>query len=180
VNGLDAQLAEITTGLFATVANPKAADADRIAAARQVVEFRPDDDAAAGKLLDAITSRTPAPLAVGLLEALAASKAPAIGPTVVAKLPNLPPSARPTALRLVLARPGPTKAFLDAVESGTLRFDMLALDQKTALAAHPDKAIAERAKKLLALGGGLPDPNRQKVIDGLAAVLKTTGDPAIG
>ena len=51
---------------------------------------------------------------------------------------------------------------------------------KTALAAHPEKAIAERAKKLLAQGGGLPDPDRQKVIEGLAAVLKNEGDAAAG
>ena len=99
---------------------------------------------------------------------------------MIAKLSALPPTARPAALRLVLARPEPTRAFLDAVEAGKLRFDLLDLDQKTALAAHPEKAIAERAKKLLAQGGGLPDPNRQKVIEGLAAVLKKPGDAEAG
>ncbi len=178
--GLDAQLAEITKGLLATVADAKAADADRLAAARQVVEFRPDDDAAAAKLLDAIGSQTSPQFAIGLFEALAQSKARNLGPAVIAKLPTLPPTARPAALRLVLARPEPTKAFLDAVEAGKLRFDLLDLDQKTALAAHPDKAIAERAKKLLALGGGLPDPDRQKVIEQFAFVTKKAGDPAAG
>ncbi len=180
VKGLDTQLAEITKGLLATVADAKAADADRLAAARQVVEFRPDDDAAAAKLLDAIGSQTSPQFAIGLFEALAQSKARNLGPAVIAKLPTLPPTARPAALRLVLARPEPTKAFLDAVEAGKLRFDLLDLDQKTALAAHPDKAIAERAKKLLALGGGLPDPDRQKVIEQFAFVTKKAGDPAAG
>jgi putative membrane-bound dehydrogenase-like protein len=180
VKGLDAQLAEITKGLLATVADVKASDADRLAAAKQVVEFRSDDSEAANKLLAAVSRGSSPRFATGVFEALAQSKAKDLGPAILAKLSDLPPTARPAALRLVLSRPGPTKAFLDAVEAGRLRFDLLDLDQKTALAAHPDKAIAERAKKLLAQGGGLPDPDRQKVIEGLATVLKKTGDAAAG
>jgi uncharacterized protein len=92
----------------------------------------------------------------------------------------LPNSVKPLALRLVLSRPESAKAFLDAVENGQQRFDSLQLDQKTALATHPNKEIAERAKKLLAMGGGLPDANRQKVIDELKYVLTKTGDVGQG
>ncbi len=65
---------------------------------------------------------------------------------VVGKLKDLSPATRPTALRLVLSKPDTAKAFLDAVEKGTLRFDILVLDQRTALASHPDKEVAERAR----------------------------------
>jgi putative heme-binding domain-containing protein len=99
---------------------------------------------------------------------------------MVAKLPALPPTVRPMALRLILARPDSTKAFLNAVEMGTLRFDMLALDQKTALATHPNNEIAELARKLLAQGGGLPDADRQKVIEQYKGVLTETGTVANG
>jgi len=180
VLGLDAQLAEITKGLLATVADAKAADADRLAAAKQIVEFRPDDTDAAAKILAAVSRESSPQFAAGVFEALAQSKAKDLGPAVIAKLSALPPTARPAAMRVVLARPEPTRAFLDAVEAGKLRFDLLDLDQKTALAAHPEKAIAERAKKLLAQGGGLPDPDRQKVIEQLAATLKKAGDVAAG
>jgi putative membrane-bound dehydrogenase-like protein len=178
--GLDAEFTEIAKGLLATVADAKASEADRLAAARQVVEFRPDDDAAAAKLLEAVTPQTSPQFAAGVFEALSQSKARDLGPAILAKIGTLPPTARPAALRVVLARPEPTKAFLDAVEAGKLRFDLLDLDQKTALASHPDRAIADRARKLLAQGGGLPDPDRQKVIDQFAAVVKKTGDPAAG
>ena len=57
---------------------------------------------------------------------------------------------------------------------------MLALDQRTALASHPDKELAERARKLLALGGGLPNPDRQKVIEEFKPILAKTGDSANG
>ncbi|MFO0825675.1 MAG: c-type cytochrome [Gemmataceae bacterium] len=114
-------------------------------------------------------------LATGIFDALSASKAKNIGAAVVGKLKDLPPAARPAALRLVLAKTDSAKAFLDAVEKGTLRFDFLALDQRTALANHADKEISERAKKLLALGGGLPNADRQKVIEELKPILARTG-----
>ena len=180
VKGLDAQLAELTKGLLTVVADAKAGDAVRLDAAKQVIEFQPTDDAAAAKLLDAIAPTASPELALGLIDALGQSKAKSLGAALVEKLPKLPAVARPAALRLVLGRPESARAYLDAVEKGTVRFDMLQLDQKQALAAHPDKALAERARKLLALGGGLPDANRQKVIDELKPILAKTGDVANG
>jgi hypothetical protein len=180
VNGIDAQFAEIAKAAFATVSDATVSDADRIEAAKQLIEFRPDDDVAVEKLLAAITPQTSPALAIGILEALNASKAKVLGLGVVGKLKDLSPAARPTALRLVLAKPDTAKAFLDAVEKGSLRFDILALDQRTALASHPDKDVAERARKLLALGGGLPSPDRQKVIDELKHITAKTGDVANG
>jgi putative membrane-bound dehydrogenase-like protein len=175
VKGIDAQLAEITKAAFATLADAKATDTARVAAAQQVVEFQPEDDAAAKALLDVVTDKASPALATGIFEALGASKAKGIGAAVVAKLKDLPPAARPAAVRLVIAKTDSAKAFLDAVEKGTLRFDLLALDQRTALASHPDKEISDRAKKLLALGGGLPSPDRQKVIEELKGILAKSG-----
>ena len=78
----------------------------------------------------------------------------------------LTPAARPAAILALLGRPDWTRALLDGDRGGQgAAVDLLTLDQKQALAAHPDRPIAERAKALLARGGGLPDPDRQKVID---------------
>ncbi len=178
--GLDAQLSGVVAELLAAAADPNAAPAARAAAARQAVELRPADAATGQKLVDLLTPAATPELTDSVLAALGQSTAPAVGTAVVAKLKTLPTAARPTALRLVLARPEPTAAFLDAVEAGTVRFDLLALDQKTALAGHPDAGIAARAKKLLALGGGLPDADRQKVIAALHPVLGKGGDVANG
>jgi len=180
VKGLDAQLAELTKAAFTTVADAKAADADRIEAAKQIIEFQPDSDEAAAKLLDAITPQTTASLATAIFESLAQSKAKQLGTAVVARLKDLTPTVKPAAIRLVLAKTDSTRAFLDAVEKGTLRFDLLALDQRTALASHTNAEVAERAKKLLALGGGLPNADRQKVIEELKPILTKTGDAANG
>ncbi|QEL20786.1 PVC-type heme-binding CxxCH protein [Limnoglobus roseus] len=180
VKGLEAQLADVARGLLAVVADEKATDAARLDAAKQVVEAVPADDRAAGAVVAAVTAKTSPELARGLFEALGTGKAKGVGPAVVAKLGTLPASVRPAALRLVLSRPESAAAFLDAVEKGTVRFDLLDLDQKTALAAHPDKAVAERAAKLLAQGGGLPNSDRQKVIDDYKEVVAKTGDPVNG
>ncbi len=176
VKGIDEQLAAITKTAFATLADAKAKDADRVAAAQQIVEFQPDSDDAATKLLAVVTPEASATLTAGIFEALSQSKSKGVGAAVVAKLKDLPPLVRPVALRLVLAKTDSAKAFLDAVEKGTLRFDMLALDQRTALASHPDKEISELAKKMLALGGGLPSPDRQKVIEELKSAFAKTGN----
>src|SRR5262249_34533912 len=139
--GLDGKLAEFTKAALGTLADVKATDAARLAAAQQVIEFRPDSDEAAKALLDAVTETRSHARATGISETLAAPKAKGIGAEIVGKLKDLPVAARPAAVRLVLAKADSAKAFLDAVEKGTLRFDLLALDQRQALASHPDKEI---------------------------------------
>jgi putative heme-binding domain-containing protein len=68
---------------------------------------------------------------------------------------------------------------MDGFEAGKVRVDQLTLDQKQALAAHRDRRIAGRARVLLGRGG-LPDPDRQKVIDELGPAVLRGGDPARG
>ena len=177
--GLDAIISGLVADLFKTLADKAISDDARLEAAKQILEFQPESDDAAKQLIAVATTSSPK-LAAGIFEALAASKSKNLGPAITAKLKELPPAVRPLALRIVLARPESAKAFLDAVEKGELRFDLLALDQKTALATHPDQSISERAKKLLAMGGGLPDPDRQKVIDQFLYVTKKTGDAGLG
>jgi uncharacterized protein len=180
VKGLEKQLAEVAKGLLTTVQDAKATELVRLDAAKQAIELAPTDDTTAQAIVQLVNAKGSTTFNAGLLEALSNSKSKNLGNDLVAKLGDMPVSLRSQALRLILARPESTGAYLDAVEKGTLRFDMLALDQKTALAAHPNAKIAERAKKLLAAGGGLPDTNRQKVIDDYHEVLKADGNVANG
>jgi putative heme-binding domain-containing protein len=87
---------------------------------------------------------------------------------------------RSRVLRIVLGRTDWIPALVDALERDPGRLSELALDQKQALTAHPSREIAARARKLMEHGGGLPDPDRQQVIDRLAAQLKEGGDPDRG
>jgi putative heme-binding domain-containing protein len=117
----------------------------------------------------------------GMLKAIATSEAKEVGARVVEGLDALTPAARSEALKALIARSDWTSALLQGIEGGRVALAQLALDQKQALANHPDRAIAATARKLLAsAGGGLPDPDRQKVIEELAPIVLKGGDAAKG
>jgi putative membrane-bound dehydrogenase-like protein len=177
---LENHVAEISKGFLELASNAQQKDADRIAAARQLIEFRRLDAHAAAALIHLITPRTSTELAQGLLEAAGVSEAPETGKTIIAGLPSLTPSVRPAAIRLLLSRTDWTKSLLDGIEKGQVQVAELSLEQKQSLAAHVDKDIQNRAKPMLAKGGGLPNPDRQKVVEELLPLTKLTGDPAAG
>jgi putative membrane-bound dehydrogenase-like protein len=172
--------AEIAASLLAATRDENQPESRRGDAARQLVELRPNDGAIAKQLLGLVSPRTSPDLALALVEAVAASKGPEVGKALIEALPALAPSARALALRALLGRSDWIPPFVAALETGQVRVSELALDQKQALASLPNREIAERVKRLLAQGGGLPDPDRQKVIDRLAPELRTGGDPARG
>jgi putative membrane-bound dehydrogenase-like protein len=177
---LEVHAREIVSALEATMADAKLADADRIAAARNLMQFRAADEAAAMKLLSSITPRTSPELAAGLIDALAASEANNVGPAVLARIAELTPAARSSAVRLLLSRTAWTEALLAGLDSGKVVFADLSLDQKQALAAHPDKKLAERAKEIMKRGGALPNADRAKVLAELMPLTKQTGDVSAG
>ena len=178
VAGFDKQVGEITANLLKNLTDEKQSDDARLAAAQQLLDLQPDDAKLAAMLLDLITPRSSPAFNAGILEAVGASSG--VGPLLLERLATFTPLARSTALRILLSRPESTRQFLDAVEKGTITFSELPLDQKQALANHPDAKIAARAKALLAKGGGLPNADRQKVVDEFLPLLKKTGDVALG
>lgn len=177
---LDAHIGEITKGFREVVADDKAKDADRINAAKQLVGFLKSDAETTTSLAKLITPRTSAELATGLVEAIGLSESSVAGETLISSWPTLTPAVRQTALRALLARADWTKSLVTAFESGQIELTDLSLEQKQALANHPDKELAARVKPLLAKGGGLPNPDRQKVIDELMPTIEKTGDVANG
>jgi putative membrane-bound dehydrogenase-like protein len=172
--------AETRTTLLAAVADDKKDDGARADAARQLVEFNPTDEQLVEKVLAAVTPRSSPELAAGLLEALGSSQAANLGPAVIKQFGGWSPAARAAALRLLLHRPESTRALLDALDKGTVPLGELTLDQKQALAAHPDRQIAGRARRILERGGSLPNADRQKIVDQMLPLTKKTGDAALG
>ena len=172
--------AEVVKSLLATLENADATDTARVSAAREVIELLPEDGPAVAKLLALVTARTPPAVVAGILDAVGASEAKEVGAAVLKSMAGWAPAARTKAIRVLLGRPASTRALLDAIDRGSVRLADLALDQKQALTAHPDSTIAARAKKLLARGGDLPSPDRQKVVEKLLPLTKKTGDVARG
>jgi putative membrane-bound dehydrogenase-like protein len=178
--GLGKYAAEVLKSLLATLADDKAGVPERTAAARQAVELRPADDAVLAAVLDAVSPQAGPTLTAGLLDAAAASTAPGAGAALLKRLDGWTPGARTSAVRVLLLRRGTTLALLDALEAGKVRLLDLPLDQRQALAAHPDRRVAARARKVLEQGGGLPNPDRQKVIERLTPLAKKTGNAGKG
>ena len=177
---LESQAAEIAAGFLKTIKDEKSSDDSRQLAADQLIEFRKSDAETATTVLDLISPRTPPALGQGFLEAIGKSEAAEVGAAVVTRLPALTPTLRTTGLRILLSRTEWTPALLDALDSGKLPFSDLTLDQKQALTSHPDRRLANRARRLLERGGGLPNPDRQKVLDDLMPLTKRTADAVAG
>jgi putative membrane-bound dehydrogenase-like protein len=171
---------EITESLRAAVADSQRSDAQRVESAQQLIGLRPDDPEAVTTVLDQVSARTAPPLAVSFIDALGVSESETVGAAMVARLPGMTPSARSAAVRVLLQRARWTAALLDGLTRGAVSLSDLSLDQKQALAAYPDRAIARRARALLSQGGGLPNADRQKVIDELSPIVLRKADAARG
>ncbi|HJT77625.1 MAG TPA: c-type cytochrome, partial [Gemmataceae bacterium] len=171
--------ASLRKGLLARLADERAGDERRLAAARQLVTLGLDK-ATLDAVLEQITPQATPVLTRGLLEALGDSTSDAVGPALVGRWAQLTPVARPVAMGLLLRRPAWTRALLAGLEQGQIDKTDLSIDQASQLGNHPDPAIAERGRKLLAGGGRLPSPDRQKVLDALLPLAKRHGSAAAG
>ena len=177
---LEEHAAKITESLFSVVEDFEKPTADRVEAARQVVGLLPHDEESLARLLDQVTPQAEPELAEGLLEAIGESSADSLGTQLVERATAMAPSAREVAFRVLLRRPETTAALLEGIEQGTLQLTDLKLDQKQALSSHPDRRVRRQALRLLEAGGGLPNPDRQKVLAELLDVTQHTGDVAAG
>lgn len=177
---LEERSSELVAALSTSVIDEKASPEQRLAAAEQLIDFRRDDTEVGAKLVAAIGPRMPLPVATGLLEAAGRSEAKALGEKLVEALPAFTPAVRSVAVRVLLSRADWTSALLDGLDRGQVQVPDLSLDQQQSLANHPDKGLKQRAREVLKKGGGLPDPNRQKVLDELLPLAGQKGDVAAG
>ncbi len=175
----EASAAGIRKTMLTRIGDTKLADESRVAAARQLVAVGSDDESMKS-LLDLVTPAASPALSGGIIEALGESGSDEVGAAILERWPSLTPATRRAALAALVKRPAWSKALLDAIEAGKVDSTDLASDQATTLAGHPNKAIAERAKTVLARKGRLPNPDRQKVMEEFEPITKETGDVAAG
>lgn len=180
IDALDAFEAEIVSALVAFLQSDEA-DADtQAAAARDLVGLRPQDAGAVETIVTSLTPKTPPEHAAKLFDALQLSEAESGGDVVIASCSSLTPATKAAAVQTILSKPAWVKSLLVAAKNGTFDLNELTLDQKQALRSFPDQKVREQAETLLAKTGGLPDPNRDKVLKTLLPLTKTTGDVDAG
>lgn len=177
---LEAYAAEIAGSFLSVVKDDKRTDAARSEAASQLVMFRRLDVGAAKDLLAMITPRTSPDLSSGLIAALGKSEAAEVGTVLVESIGAFTPATRPAAIRVLLGRADWSEALLDGLDQGAIQFGELSLDQKQSLSNHPNRALAGRARRILTRGGGLPNADRQKVLEELMPITERSGDSVVG
>jgi uncharacterized protein len=179
-SALEAHAEEIVKSLLNTVADVKSDDEARVAAARDVVGFRADDEDVAQQIVDQLNAQIAPQLGMRFLQTLRLSQTPAAGEIVVDKLPGLTPGLKSAAIGTVLSRPEWVRALLAGIETHVVELSDLSLDQKQALRSFPDRQLQKQAEKLLAMGGGLPDANRDKILKSLLHLASTEGNVQSG
>ena len=177
---LDTHIAEVISGYVKTMKSSGAPEKDRIEAAGELVSFHGSDSHIADEIIAEITPTSSPSLARGLIDAVSGSQAPGTGAALLEKYDTLTPGTRQEILKVVLKRADWSRNLLESARKGGVDLSALSLDQKQGLARHPDKKVAALATKLLASTGSLPNPDRQKVIDGMLEVTRKTGNPARG
>jgi uncharacterized protein len=180
LKGLDGYVAQLAKDLLTAAADSAESDSARIDAARQLIELRKDDAHAVRDVIALVTAKAPPEVASGLIGAVSRSDSPEVGTALVDAMGPMTPAARQAVILALLGKTDWTGSLVGGIEAGKVPMSLLTLSQSQALAAHPDKSIADRAKALLAKDGGLPDPDREKVIQALSSVVLKGGDASRG
>ena len=154
-------------------------DAERIALARRLVTL--DDRAESIQaVLALITPQTAPALTSGLLQAIGVSRQAGTAGEVLSAWARLTPSARRSAISMLLRRTEWAQGVLSAVEAGRLDRTDVATDQWGQLRNNPDRAVADKATVLSGKKVIKGSAEMEAVIEKLMPVANRTGDVARG
>ncbi len=170
----------IVADLLRQIDNEQLPAPARIQAARQVIRFQPDDNNTVRQLLDRVGPQTSPEMAAGLLAAAGSARAAAAPEMLIEKLSAVTPRTRRAGIAALLTRTESSRALLQAVSDGRLQLADLSLDQRQALAAHPEPALRQLAAAVFARTGGLTNPDRQRVVAEFQAVANLPGQAEAG
>ena len=128
------------------VANPKAAETERLTLIRTLGELKA---APAQPALLQLALGSPQPgIRKAALAGLAGFSDAAIGDTVTAAVPKMPADVRAAAFTLLASRLAWSQAFIAALETGKAELSLVPPDVADRFRLHSDEAIRAKAKKL--------------------------------
>jgi uncharacterized protein len=177
---LDSRIGRISDALAATIDDEKAPDSDRISAAERLMQLRPADPTVVTLLMQRVGGKTSPEISAGLIAALGRSSAAETPAAILDRLASFTPPVREAAVRTILANRDWAAVLVERLEQRRVNLGDIPIVERTKLTDHPDRKIRDRAKKILAAGGGLPNADRQRVIDEILPVVAKGGDAARG
>jgi putative membrane-bound dehydrogenase-like protein len=157
------------------IKDEKRSTASRVAAVRLLGSgpFEPLGEAAPALL----SPRTPPELQLATVRALSAQPRPEVAKLLLAGWGAATPALRREMTEALFARPDRLQALLSALEKKTVLAAHLEPARLDRLKKHPNRAIRQRAAKVLA---GQVTPQRSKVIDSYRSALELKSDVARG
>ncbi|MEO1998238.1 MAG: glycosyl hydrolase, partial [Planctomycetaceae bacterium] len=179
-DALDVHADEFVKLLLAVVSDTTALEEDRVRAARDLVGLRPGSAGLVSKIVEQLGAQTTPSLGGRLLQAVEQSQSAEVGGAIVEVLPALTPQLRSAAVNTLLSRSDWAATWLKGVEDGMLDLSDLSLEQKQSLQAFPDEVIRQRAMQVLSMSGGLPDADRERVLQSLLYLAEESGDVEAG
>jgi len=167
---------KIAASLLQIAGNEKTPPVARVEASQQLITLMSSRRQIAADLLASITPRTPQSAALGIIDAVRGSRAPGVGNVILDSMKQMTPASRAQAILVLLSRPETTTSLLKAVETRDLSREDLSLSQQQGLLAHPTPEIRKLSEKVLSGSGGLPSPDREKVLASLMNVTENSGN----
>lgn len=177
---LTKQINAIVETFLKSLQDEKLPAEQRVSMAKQLVDLKPEDEAVLQAIMEHMGPRQPPALTTGLMQALGASRSPRLASLLIRESKSWTPQAKREAMQLLLQRSERIHELLTAVEKRELPWNDLAPDQIQTLLHHPDPKVAERAKPMFSSRGGVPNPDRQKIVEHFMPLIKKNGDPVKG
>jgi hypothetical protein len=172
-------ISELVAGLESKAASLSAPEQERIGALEQMAELA-GPSRFAEFAMQQISAAAPPALVARIFDLISRSGDPASARTVLDHWSSLTPASRKSAIGCLLRRAAWTGQLLDAMESGAVGRGDFDLDQIQQLSNLNDPALKARASAVLAKKGGIPDPDREKIVKARMNVVSVRGDSELG
>jgi len=177
---IDEAIASLRKELSDILGDESLAADRRLLAAKQMVTLEVGSPKVVESLLNLVTPQRAPEFSAGIVSALGGSKATGLTKSLIEKSKTLPPEFLKGALRVMLSKPESTKDLIAAIEAGELSINDLQLDQRQLLRDHPDAKIREKALAMMKSSGGIPNADRQRVVEAWEDTTHAKGDGANG
>jgi len=175
VKGIEDSVNRMSLQLLEIASQNETSIEERLSAASQMVSLQRGSQEPVAQLLELISPQQSPDMVRGIIETLRESRSNELGSLLLSNISSYTPEVRGAIIRLLISRPETTRQLLAAITAGQFAYSELQLDQRQALREHPDPEIRSLAIQTMKASGGVPNADRQKVLDAWMNVTATEG-----